>query len=259
MASDHGGPQQGTMPLDTSNAIVNQPLGHHEQVGSTPDDIIIRTSSDTPEHESTTGTTLSDVNVVRAMEEDDADFAGRMEVESFRSKYECAVGKNRMEECTVIRQNNYRDTDDKNCRIFIAEYKNKRAGMLFLKFHGYKGRSSSTCDLYDRLGCRSTHGMLWYICLENAASIDPVECYIECICVDKEHRGKGIGKILMERAEQEAKAIGCSKMTLHVAQSNRAISLYQRQGYHIAKDIDGCCCVWCIVGIRKWYTMSKMI
>ena len=34
-------------------------------------------------------------------------------------------------------------------------------------------------------------------------------CYIDHICVDGNYRGKGIGKVLMERADYEAKAKGC--------------------------------------------------
>ncbi|CAH1799635.1 unnamed protein product, partial [Owenia fusiformis] len=263
---EHSGQPQGTMAnLDSSNAIVTQPLGHNEQGGrisNTPGDIIVGTPNDSPEHECTTGTTLSNVVsdvVVRAIEEGDAEFVGRLEMESFRSKYEWAVGKNRVEELATIRQNRYREICDKNCRVFIAEYKNNRAGMLIIKFHGYKAQGSSTCYFRERLGCSGACGYTMLLMCMESTDIDPADCYIDCICVDKEHRGKGIGNILMDRAEHEAKAMGCSKMTLYVAQNNRAVSLYQRQGYHIFEDADGCCCAWCAFGIRKWYGMSKMI
>ena len=39
-------------------------------------------------------------------------------------------------------------------------------------------------------------------------------------------------------------------ITLYVAQDNRAVNLYQRQGYTIAEDTDGCLYTWCAVGIR---------
>ncbi|CAH1793080.1 unnamed protein product [Owenia fusiformis] len=234
---------------DTSNAIVDQPLGHYNKVGSI---------SNTPDE--TVRTSVSDV-VVRLMEEHDAEFVGRMEVQSFSSKYEHAVGKSRIDKVTIIRQDYYRDIDDKtNCRVLVAEYKNKRAGMLYSRFHGYRApRGLSCCDLCGRLGCRGANGMLWLNCLECFGGVAQGECYVDAICVDEEFRGQGIGKILMERAEQEAKGIGCSKMTLHVAQSNRAISLYQREGYDISESVDGCCCLWCALGIRKLYMMTKVI
>lgn len=35
------------------------------------------------------------------------------------------------------------------------------------------------------------------------------KCYIDHICVSSEFRGKGVGKVLMERADYEARKNGC--------------------------------------------------
>ena len=49
-------------------------------------------------------------------------------------------------------------------------------------------------------------------CLEVALgeSIPRGKCYLECIAVEDGYRGKGIGKILMERSEYEARSRKCS-------------------------------------------------
>ncbi|CAH1798845.1 unnamed protein product [Owenia fusiformis] len=237
----------------------------HEHVGgipNTPDNIIVRTFEDTPKHktdmQSLSPECVPDITV-RTMEEHDAEFVGRMEVESFKSKYEWAVGKSRTEGVAMILEKNSRNNVDGYCRTFIAEYKNKPAGMIIIKLHGDEEIDVSLCDLYEKLGCYGTYGMLSMACLVSEAHTESQECYVECVCVHEAYRGKGIGTLLLERAEYEAKAKGCSKMSLHVAQRNRAASLYHRQGYHIAQNEDGFLCTWCAVGIRRWYKMTKMV
>lgn len=52
------------------------------------------------------------------------------------------------------------------------------------------------------------------------------------IAVAPAHRGKGIGKALMERMHETAKALGAERMLLEVRVSNeKAIGLYERYGY----------------------------
>ena len=46
-------------------------------------------------------------------------------------------------------------------------------------------------------------------CVVSANSVPPETCYIDQICVDSQFRGKGIGKVLMDRADYEAKARQC--------------------------------------------------
>ena len=39
-------------------------------------------------------------------------------------------------------------------------------------------------------------------------------------------------------------------MMLFVARDNRAVHLYERQGFTITENEDGCLFTWCAVGIR---------
>lgn len=55
---------------------------------------------------------------------------------------------------------------------------------------------------------------------------------IHDIAVDPAARGKGIGRRLLDAVNQEAKKIGCCKVTLEVRSDNvRAMSLYRSVGF----------------------------
>jgi ribosomal protein S18 acetylase RimI-like enzyme len=56
---------------------------------------------------------------------------------------------------------------------------------------------------------------------------------IHDIAVSPEARGKGVGAALLQALEDDAKALGCCKITMEVRSDNeRAKTLYQRIGYH---------------------------
>lgn len=67
------------------------------------------------------------------------------------------------------------------------------------------------------------------------------------LAVAPEHRASGVGRALLERIEQEARALGCCKLTLEVQTNNaRAKRLYARfgfAGYELAADA-GCAEHW---------------
>lgn len=56
------------------------------------------------------------------------------------------------------------------------------------------------------------------------------------IHVVKEHRGRGLGTLMMARAEEQARAGGYSVMALHTRTNNPARSLYERCGYEAAGE-----------------------
>ena len=58
------------------------------------------------------------------------------------------------------------------------------------------------------------------------------EFYIDTICVHADGRGKGVGTLLLQFAEQEAKRRGFTKISLNVEfEKQRARQLYERVGY----------------------------
>jgi len=64
------------------------------------------------------------------------------------------------------------------------------------------------------------------------AGYDGHRGWVHYVAVSPVHRRKGIGKALMDRAEQELRAIGCPKLNLQVRGSNtEVIEFYKRLGY----------------------------
>ena len=60
--------------------------------------------------------------------------------------------------------------------------------------------------------------------------------YIEQVVVDKEHRGKGIGALLLEFAESRAKEEGCYEIELDIDKKDgqQAEDFYMRNGYKLS-------------------------
>lgn len=66
-------------------------------------------------------------------------------------------------------------------------------------------------------------------------------CHLLRIATHPDHRGRGIGRALVERLIERARAAGCSHLELEVASRNApAIALYQRVGFQV-------------VGVRRGY------
>jgi len=60
--------------------------------------------------------------------------------------------------------------------------------------------------------------------------------YIDDICVDKDARGRHIGKSLYEHVRDFAKSIGCNNMTLNVWEGNdSALCFYKSMGMKVQK------------------------
>ena len=64
------------------------------------------------------------------------------------------------------------------------------------------------------------------------------ECYVDCIAVARDERGRGIGNRLLEMLEERARLAGNSRLTLAVIDTNtRAKALYHRFGFVDAKVV----------------------
>ena len=70
--------------------------------------------------------------------------------------------------------------------------------------------------------------------MEHASAAD--ELYIEMIAVSPEARGKGVGRALMQEAEQRCRKLGKNRLTLQVVDTNpRAKKLYEEMGFRTIK------------------------
>ncbi len=66
---------------------------------------------------------------------------------------------------------------------------------------------------------------------------------IHDVAVHPDARGMGIGTLMLNKIEEEAAEMGCSKITLEVRTDNPAKKLYEREGFEY--------------GEPKWWFMTK--
>lgn len=72
-------------------------------------------------------------------------------------------------------------------------------------------------------------GALWVF-----VSAERGDAFIYDIAVDEEHRGRGLGRALLEAAEQWSRERGLSSVSLHVFGANEvARRLYESSGYEV--------------------------
>ncbi len=63
-------------------------------------------------------------------------------------------------------------------------------------------------------------------------AIDDEACVIDNVAVDPAHRGTGVGRLLLERAEAEARAAGFESINLYTHEKLvESLELYRRIGY----------------------------
>ncbi|MHA1450433.1 MAG: GNAT family N-acetyltransferase [Candidatus Hodarchaeales archaeon] len=83
--------------------------------------------------------------------------------------------------------------------------------------------------------------------------------YVSTIAVASEYRGKGIGKMLMDKAESLAREKGLAGSCLYVATDNEtAINLYEKKGYIKAKEEKYPFLKW-MFGVSGFYFMKKRL
>ena len=70
------------------------------------------------------------------------------------------------------------------------------------------------------------------------AGYDGHRGWVYYVAAAADKRRKGIGSALMKKAENELKAIGCSKVNLQVREGNEeVVAFYEKLGYHIEPRI----------------------
>lgn len=106
------------------------------------------------------------------------------------------------------------------------------------------GRLSRRERLDELFESSMAQGMAWVLCQEDErlamAMIEPGhhplsetrEWILSAIAVGPEHRGKGLGKVLLRHVQAEARAHGVPELRLFVAHDNApALRLYQALGF----------------------------
>lgn len=123
---------------------------------------------------------------------------------------------------TLVEQMDNRHT---YTNTFVALESDSILGIVVL----YDGKQGALLDrqLEQWLATKNAHASL-----DREAHDD--EYYIDTICVSEAARGKGIGTLLLEFAEETARALGYKKISLNVeVEKLSARRLYERMGYVI--------------------------
>jgi ribosomal protein S18 acetylase RimI-like enzyme len=117
------------------------------------------------------------------------------------------------------------DYSYRNC--FIAEQSGQLTGMLL----SFTMNTREPSDIVSAPPFDGTDVFAPYKYLE-----EPNSWYICGVAVTPEHRGRGIGRELMQIARKQAITHGHGRLSLVVFEENRtAIRLYQSQGYKVVK------------------------
>jgi len=110
------------------------------------------------------------------------------------------------------------------------------------KFREYHGTANQVFIARDKIGDRV--GFIW-VSQSRSGFTSVVQAYILNVYVTEGHRGKGLGHLLMSRAEDWARERNYTSIGLSVAAHNiSAITLYEKLGYEtetlrMFKDLDG--------------------
>ena len=139
---------------------------------------------------------------------------------------------------------------------FIAKQNQTIVGVILVRC-GRKEKGNKRIpiiSLCKRYGVMNTMLLLFKMLLLDANT--PNECYIEHIAVCDTLRGKGIGKLLLQHAEQALLDRGYTSWSLAVAEDNPAKSLYSRLGFKEIKKIKSPLKGF-FVGTYQWSFMQK--
>ncbi|MGH8708873.1 MAG: GNAT family acetyltransferase, partial [Burkholderiales bacterium] len=64
------------------------------------------------------------------------------------------------------------------------------------------------------------------------AGFDGHRGWVNYLAVAERHRGKGYGRLLMQRIEKELEALGCPKVNIQIRAANAAVvAFYEKLGY----------------------------
>jgi ribosomal protein S18 acetylase RimI-like enzyme len=113
-------------------------------------------------------------------------------------------------------------------------------------------------------GLRQHPTSLVFLAFDEATAVGVAVCFvgfstfaarplinIHDLAVIADHRGRGIGRLLLARVEAKGHELGCCKLTLEVRDDNhRAQQLYQRFGFGDTPSEHG--------AVRNWFLQKRL-
>ncbi|CAD5126430.1 DgyrCDS14563 [Dimorphilus gyrociliatus] len=152
-------------------------------------------------------------------------------LQGFSGKWKYTFREDEMDEVKKLFLHEFRADTTIIPNTLVAEEKGKVVGICQMKYPNITPMNYD--KYYAKLSIRSlfiallSSGMLEYL-----SKMKENECLLNILSVDPECRGKGIGKILLNSADKEAKRRGFNNIFLIVARENEgAKRLYENWGY----------------------------
>ena len=184
---------------------------------------------------------------------------GKILAQGFGSKFGVAFGRRADRAPHILAQIEQLKLERKISALFVAEADERLVGVIELA-----DQPEQPSDSWQQLRIiqrevgilhtlRAVTGLL-LLYEENPNDEDTA--YICQIAVDAAFRGCGVGRKLLEQAEEWMRARGKQNLALHVAADNRARRLYERFGFQL-KDQSEEWLTERLFGIRTWLYMVK--
>ena len=196
--------------------------------------------------------------IVRKLESGDIPRVAEILVEGFKDKFGPIFGPKIEKAPRIVAQDLAREERYRFEGMFVAEEEGKVVGTLGLKSHkdGLGDFLFALRLFWRELGWpQAPRALLGFYLLATPVAED--EAYIEYIAVAAGHRGRGLGRALLAKAEEWARQRGKRCLSLHVSATNtRARSLYERFGF-VEKKTESLWLTEWLFGIRKWIYMVK--
>ncbi|XP_062612856.1 uncharacterized protein LOC134274599 isoform X1 [Saccostrea cucullata] len=192
--------------------------------------------------------------------EEDFKFFARVLVEAFEGKFVYATSKRSLPDMEQFLMNRVRNLPPEYYeRNLVGEYEGERACACVLVYNGDSEIFPEREEDMPPLGCTDICGLVCMDCALGGEKAPPGKCYLDAIGVDAKFRGKGVGKVMLDAADADARRKGCKSIYLKVACDNRAKHLYERHGYVLKDRTSRCCCMWCQTGIKEFLTVEKSL
>ncbi|MHA1726692.1 MAG: GNAT family N-acetyltransferase [Promethearchaeota archaeon] len=168
--------------------------------------------------------------VIRKTRSKDADAIAKVLIESFPDKFTAIFGKKLKAAQKALAEDHVLKKNFEG--VFVAEVNGNVVGVIELSTRETKkSKQESLKPYFAHLGFfGAIRAFLVFMILEE--KVDENGCYMEHIAVSPDFRGKGIGKLLMKRAEEFAKEKQKVNCSLYVAPDNKpACYLYEKTGF----------------------------
>jgi len=124
--------------------------------------------------------------------------------------------------------------------VHFAEIDGERAGMILAYDWRVKNRENLRTGflLFEKIGINILSKFLTLIKFNSSVGrLGDGDYYISNVATYSQYRGRGVGKRLIFKAEQEAKIVGAERIVLDVEKENiSAINFYKKLGYNMIKE-----------------------